>query len=185
MYALDYADLAGLFDRRVVAHGLFESVMLGAQGLELGDVIDTMQLATMTVGCARGVRKLSNIAKQILGVDLPKNLQTSYWAARNLSDAQLAYAAADPVIDVSGRPSHVPAARGARAAGILAGQCRRAGQSRGCSFGVCRSTGPPTRSGLPTGKSTTPVSGGVSRDDRAEVPASAAGDPRLVAPADA
>jgi DNA polymerase-1 len=95
MHALTYADLIGLFDRRVLTHSMFELVMLGAQGVELPDVIDTLQLASLVVGHAVGVRKLSNIAAAILGLELPKTLQTSYWAARNLSDAQLAYAAAD------------------------------------------------------------------------------------------
>ena len=98
MHALGYADLAGLFDRRVLVHSMFEPVMLGAQGVELPDLIDTMQLASLAVGCADGARKLSNVAKEILWLDLPKDLQTSYWAARNLSDAQLAYAAGDAVV---------------------------------------------------------------------------------------
>ena len=51
--------------------------MLGAQGVELPDLIDTMQLASLVVGHADGVRKLSNVAKEILWLDLPKELQTS------------------------------------------------------------------------------------------------------------
>jgi DNA polymerase-1 len=98
MRHLSYTDLAGLFDRRVIVHGLFEPVMLGAQGVEMPDLIDTLQLASLVVGCALGARKLSNVAKEVLWLDLPKELQTSSWAARNLSDAQLAYAAGDAVV---------------------------------------------------------------------------------------
>ena len=50
MHALTYADLAGLFDRRVLIHTMFELVMLGAQGVELPDVIDTLQLASLSAG---------------------------------------------------------------------------------------------------------------------------------------
>jgi DNA polymerase I len=98
MHELGYADLAGLFDCRILVHTTFEPVMLGAQGVELPDLLDTMQLASLAVGCADGARKLSNVAKEILWIDLPKTLQTSYWAARNLSDAQLAYAASDAAV---------------------------------------------------------------------------------------
>ena len=98
MHALSYADLSGLFDRRLLIHSMFELKMLGAAGVELSDVIDTLQLASVSLGWAPGVRKLDSIAKEVLGVDLPKDLQTSYWSARNLSDAQLAYAGADPVV---------------------------------------------------------------------------------------
>jgi DNA polymerase-1 len=98
MHELTYRDLAGLFDRRVLIHSMFELVMLGAQGVELPDVIDTMQLASLTLGWAGGVRRLENVSREILGLDLPKALQTSYWAARNLSDAQLVYAAGDAAV---------------------------------------------------------------------------------------
>ncbi len=45
MAALDYADLAGLFDRQCFAHSMFEPLMLGAQGVELPRLVDTLQLA--------------------------------------------------------------------------------------------------------------------------------------------
>jgi DNA polymerase I-like protein with 3'-5' exonuclease and polymerase domains len=98
MHALGYPDLAGLFDRRVLVHTMFEPVMLGSQGVELPGMIDTMQLASLTVGWRNGVRRLENVSKEILGLELPKLLQTSYWAARNLSDVQLSYAAGDPTV---------------------------------------------------------------------------------------
>jgi hypothetical protein len=54
-----------------------------------------MQMASMVVGTAAGARRLDSIAREVLGLDLPKALQTSYWPARDLSDGQLVYAASD------------------------------------------------------------------------------------------
>jgi DNA polymerase-1 len=98
MHQLSYENLAGLFDRRVLIHSMFDLVMLGAQGVDLPNVVDTVQLASLVLGCADGVRRLDNVSREVLGVDLPKGLQISYWSARTLSDAQLVYAASDPVV---------------------------------------------------------------------------------------
>ena len=38
---------------------------------------------------------LSTLAKELLGIDMSKQQQSSDWAAPDLSDAQLAYAASD------------------------------------------------------------------------------------------
>jgi DNA polymerase-1 len=98
LHALDYGDLEGLFDRCMLFHSLFEPTVLGAQGVEISRPVDTLQIASLALGCGFGTRKLQEISRQVLGVDLPKDLQTSYWAARHLSDAQLVYAAADAVV---------------------------------------------------------------------------------------
>jgi DNA polymerase-1 len=98
MHSLVYADLAGLLDRHLLFHSMFEPVMLGAQGVDLLHPVDTLQLASLALGCADGTRRLDSISREVLGIELPKTLQTSFWAARNLSDAQLVYAAADPVV---------------------------------------------------------------------------------------
>jgi DNA polymerase-1 len=77
---------------------MFELTMLGAQAIEIPRFVDTMQLASLVLGTADRVRKLGNVAQEILGIELPKGLGASYWAATNLSDGQLTYAAADSVI---------------------------------------------------------------------------------------
>jgi DNA polymerase I-like protein with 3'-5' exonuclease and polymerase domains len=98
MSRLAWGDLAGLFDRQVRVHTMFEPVMLGAQNIELPRLVDTFQLASLALGARDKIRRLDNVAKEILGIELPKELGKSYWAARNLSDQQLTYAAADSVV---------------------------------------------------------------------------------------
>ena len=45
-----------------------------------------------------GGRALANAAKQLLSVEVPKDLQTSDWAAPKLSAGQVAYAATDAIL---------------------------------------------------------------------------------------
>jgi DNA polymerase I len=89
----------GLFkDRKFVAHNAaFEAMMLRAheRGIEL---VDSMQLAGLVLDCQRGVRKIENVAREILGITLLKEQQVSDWGARLLSHAQVNYAAADAVV---------------------------------------------------------------------------------------
>ena len=158
MHALTYADLAGLFDRRLLVHTMFELVMLGAQGVELPDVVDTMQLASLTLGCADGVRRLDNVAKESSGSSCRRTCRRSYWSARNLSDAQLVYAAGDPVVTYRAGRRMYQLLGDARAAGVLAGEpggagdrpheaARPAVRSRSC-----------TRRRSPAGRPNTPAS---------------------------
>ena len=89
----------GLFrGRKFVAHnGAFEHMMLHAH--EHGIVlIDSMQLAGLTLGCEFGARTLASVAEQILGVELPKEQRLSDWGAEVLSNRQVHYAAADAVV---------------------------------------------------------------------------------------
>jgi DNA polymerase I len=88
--------LAGLWGRRLVAHnGSFELAMLARQGIRPADVIDSMQLAGLHLGCARGTRKIENAARVLLDTEMPKGQQTSAWGAERLSVEQVRYAAAD------------------------------------------------------------------------------------------
>jgi DNA polymerase family A/3'-5' exonuclease len=98
MQTLRFDDLSGLFDRQVLAHSMFEAMLLGAQGIELPHLVDTVQLASLRLGAAHGVRKLGNVAHAELGIDLPKDQGASYWAAKNLSDQQLVYAGTDAAV---------------------------------------------------------------------------------------
>jgi hypothetical protein len=130
MQALRFDDLAGLFDRQVLAHSMFEAMLLGANGIELPHLVDTVQLASLRLGAAHGVRKLGNVVRAELAIDLPKDQGASYWAAKNLSDQQLVYAepmprsATSPVRRcgadserASGRRSSWPTARFRRSPG--------------------------------------------------------------------
>ena len=59
----------------------------------------TMQAAGLMLGVEfGGGRSLANAAKQFLGVEVPKDLQTSDWAAPKLSAGQIAYAATDAIL---------------------------------------------------------------------------------------
>ena len=71
--------------RKFVAHNAaFEYMML--RGHERGiELIDSMQLAGLSLGCAFGSRTLANVADRLLGIELPKEQQTSDWGAQLLS----------------------------------------------------------------------------------------------------
>ena len=91
--------LAELWSRQLWIHNAgFELTMLGAQGVELPDVIDTQQLAGLVLGCAPGARRLENVSEQILEVALDKAEQRSNWAAPRLTEAQITYAALDAAV---------------------------------------------------------------------------------------
>jgi DNA polymerase-1 len=58
-----------------------------------------MQAAGLMLGVEfGGGRSLANAAKQFLGLEVPKDLQTSDWAAITLSAGQIAYAATDAIL---------------------------------------------------------------------------------------
>jgi len=65
-----------------------------------GELHCTTQATGLLIGVGFGGenRSLVNAAKHFLGVDVPKDLQTSDWSARNLSLGQIAYAAVDAVV---------------------------------------------------------------------------------------
>jgi DNA polymerase-1 len=88
--------LAELWERRLWIHNAgFEAAMLGAQGAVLPRMVDTMQAAGLLLGCATGSRRLENVCKQVLGIEISKGQQLSDWSAPRLSRAQLNYAAID------------------------------------------------------------------------------------------
>ena len=60
----------------------------------------TMQAAGLVRGVGHGgeKRRLDTVAKAALGVDVPKDLQTSHWAAERLSPGQVCYAGCDAVL---------------------------------------------------------------------------------------
>jgi ribonuclease D len=56
----------------------------------------SMQAAGLLIGVAK--RSLANTAQTRSGLNVPKELQTSDWAAKRLSDGQIAYAASDAIL---------------------------------------------------------------------------------------
>jgi DNA polymerase I-like protein with 3'-5' exonuclease and polymerase domains len=88
--------IAGLWHRRlVIQNAAFELAFLMRLGIRPADVLDSMQLAGLHLGCARGSRKLENAAHELLGIELLKGQQTSAWGAERLSVEQIRYAASD------------------------------------------------------------------------------------------
>jgi DNA polymerase-1 len=64
-----------------------------------GRIDCSMQAAGLVLGVGfGGGRSLANASKVLLGLDVRKELRTSDWGAANLSEGQLAYAAADAVL---------------------------------------------------------------------------------------
>jgi ribonuclease D len=92
------AVLAPVLGRRtaVIHNAKFEMAFLAQAGIALSKFEDTMQAAGLLLGVRR--RGLDDTASAYLGIDLPKGLQTSDWAAAELSDGQLAYAALDAIV---------------------------------------------------------------------------------------
>jgi hypothetical protein len=72
----------------------------------------TMQMAGLVLGVGfGGGRSLANAAKELLGLEVPKALRMSDWAAMRLSPGQLAYAASDAVLTRRLWPALVDALR--------------------------------------------------------------------------
>ena len=70
------------------------AVMLRDLGVETGPVFCT-KIASKLVRTYTDRHGLKDVAREIAGVELSKQQQSSDWAAADLSDAQLAYAASD------------------------------------------------------------------------------------------
>jgi DNA polymerase-1 len=89
----------GLFNnRKFLAHNAaFEFMMLRAHEHDI-ELIDSMQLAGLLLGCEFGSRTLANVADKVLGIELRKDEQLSDWGARSLSISQINYAAADAIV---------------------------------------------------------------------------------------
>jgi DNA polymerase-1 len=81
-----------------VAHNAaFETAFLRAAGVERRQPIEcTMQAFGLLHGTMD--RRLEAAAAKVLGVAVPKSLQTSDWAAQKLSRGQICYAATDAVL---------------------------------------------------------------------------------------
>jgi DNA polymerase I-like protein with 3'-5' exonuclease and polymerase domains len=80
----------------VIHNASFELKFLTHTGIVVPKFEDTMQAVGILLGVGR--RALDDIAGTYLGLDLPKELQTSDWGAARLSPGQLAYAALDAII---------------------------------------------------------------------------------------
>lgn len=63
-------------------------------GVTMGPIYCT-KIASKLVRTYTDRHSLSTLVKELLGIDMSKQQQSSDWAAEELSDAQLAYAAAD------------------------------------------------------------------------------------------
>jgi DNA polymerase-1 len=86
-----------LEDMRVVAHNAaFELAFLEKAGVTPLETHCTMQTSRLLTGKRRP--SLEFAAKEFLGVELDKTLQTSDWSAPHLSMDQLRYAATDAVV---------------------------------------------------------------------------------------
>jgi DNA polymerase-1 len=99
LFDVPWSALAELWSRQLVIHNAtFELMFLFRRGIEPQRLICTQQLAGLAIGTRWGRRSLAGVAEHYLGIELDKSLQTSHWAAPNLSDEQVLYAAIDAVI---------------------------------------------------------------------------------------
>lgn len=96
MRKVDWSILAPLWRSRLVVHNLqFEMKFLLAEGISLVNAECTMQASGLMLGVGR--RGLAAAAREYLGWEIPKDLQTSDWGENVLSREQLIYAALDAV----------------------------------------------------------------------------------------
>lgn len=92
--------LAALFGEarpvKAIHNARFERRILGAVGLTLNGVFDTMEESRRVRGVeAMGGHSLAMVCERELGLTLDKGPQTSNWSRRPLDSAQLSYAALD------------------------------------------------------------------------------------------
>jgi DNA polymerase-1 len=88
--------LRQLEGRDIIAHNAgFELAFLEAEGVQPGEVHDTLQAVRLTLG--EYSTNLKAAAKAHLGIDLDKTEQTGNWNAERLTAAQIEYAARDVV----------------------------------------------------------------------------------------
>jgi DNA polymerase I-like protein with 3'-5' exonuclease and polymerase domains len=80
----------------LIHNGGFDLRFLAEAGIEPSCFEDTMQAAGLLLGVHR--RSLEDAASAYLGIEVPKELQRSDWAAPVLSEGQIAYAALDAVL---------------------------------------------------------------------------------------
>jgi DNA polymerase-1 len=91
--------------QRLVAHnagfelGFLQRFPTKPPGISAGQLHCTMQATGLLIGVSfGGGRSLAKAAENFLGINVPKDLQTSDWGASRLSPGQLAYAAVDAIV---------------------------------------------------------------------------------------
>ncbi|TVQ93962.1 MAG: DEAD/DEAH box helicase, partial [Deltaproteobacteria bacterium] len=80
---------------KIIHNASFERSVLGAQGLEIHNVFDTLAASRARAPKAEGGHSLAVVCERELGITLDKRQQTSDWSRRPLSARQTAYAALD------------------------------------------------------------------------------------------
>jgi ATP-dependent Lhr-like helicase len=81
---------------KLIHNASFERSVLGAHGLEISPVFDTLERSRATRGrSAEGGHSLKAVCARELGIALPKDEQTSDWTTRPLTPTQRDYAALD------------------------------------------------------------------------------------------
>jgi ribonuclease D len=81
----------------MVAHNArFDRMVLSGAGVQTAGLIDTLQMARMTLRLAS--YSLASVVEHLFGLPLDKTYQTSNWRRRPLSKAQVSYAALDALI---------------------------------------------------------------------------------------
>jgi len=100
--ALELGDLGPLRDileddgvMKLVHHASFERGVLGRHGIQLSNVVDTLDVSRKRRGQVEGGHSLKAVCARELGLDLDKTEQTSDWTRRPLTPRQVAYAALD------------------------------------------------------------------------------------------
>ena len=97
MCKVDWSVLTPVWECPLVVHNaLFELAFLAKRDIEPVEVHDTLQAVRLLRG--PDATSLESAVATYFDLLLPKDLQTSDWSARNLTLAQISYAATDAVV---------------------------------------------------------------------------------------
>jgi DNA polymerase I-like protein with 3'-5' exonuclease and polymerase domains len=100
LYKLPWAVLAPLWTKPLIAaNATFDTRRLMEEAHVAPPVVfDVLRVAGLTHGLVGASVSLSSLARDVLDLDLPKDLAVSDWGAEPLSRAQLLYSALDAVV---------------------------------------------------------------------------------------
>ena len=108
----------------------FELAMLARVGVHPPDVVDSMQLVGLHLGCAPGTRKLENAARELLGTEMPKSAAAVGLGRRASVSRAGTLCGGRCRGRTHGQPGCLATPGDVRARGLLAVQRRRADRGR-------------------------------------------------------
>jgi hypothetical protein len=100
LYRIPWDVLAPLWTKPLIAANATFDVrrLMDEAGAAPADIVDVLRVAALTDGLVGQSVSLKSVARDLLGLALPKDLAVSDWGAETLTRAQLLYSALDSVV---------------------------------------------------------------------------------------